>query len=82
MQGTGWWARVQKEMRLYHCFVEKRPDVYRDAQECAVCPNMRPDMCVRAQVCAVCERDVCEMLIFKSDAHRAKAIKHCMQCGL
>ena len=36
---------------------------------------------IRAQVCAVCERDVCEMLIFKSDAHRAKAIKHCMQCG-
>ena len=33
------------------------------------------------RVCAVCERDVCEMLIFKSDAHRAKALKHCMQCG-
>jgi len=33
----------------------------------------------RVQVCAVCERDVCDMLIFKSDAHRAKAIKHCMQ---
>ena len=33
------------------------------------------------RVCHVCERDVCDMLIFKSDAHRAKAIKHCMQCG-
>ena len=31
------------------------------------------------RACAVCERDVVDMLIFKSDAHRAKAIKHCMQ---
>ena len=33
------------------------------------------------RACHVCDRDVCDMLIFKSDAHRAKAIKHCMQCG-
>lgn len=33
------------------------------------------------RACSICERDVCDMLIFKSDAHRAKAIKHCMQCG-
>ncbi len=33
------------------------------------------------RACGVCERDVCAMLIFKSDAHRAKALKHCMKCG-
>ena len=33
------------------------------------------------RACAVCEHDVCEQLIFKSDAHRAKALKHCIQCG-
>jgi hypothetical protein len=33
------------------------------------------------RACAVCARDVCERLIFQSDAHRAKALKHCMECG-
>jgi hypothetical protein len=32
--------------------------------------------------CSVCDRDVCDVYILKSDASRASATKHCMQCGL
>ncbi len=31
--------------------------------------------------CAVCMRDVCDIMILRSDAHRAAATKNCMQCG-
>ena len=31
--------------------------------------------------CAVCMRDVCDIMILKSDAHRVTATKHCMLCG-
>jgi len=31
--------------------------------------------------CAVCQRDVTDIMILKSDAHRAMATVHCRQCG-